>query len=570
MTTQEVQELTGYPSIDKPWMKYYGNSIEYRIPEGNLYDNLVNKTQDTLDKIAMRYNGLKISYASLFKNVNKVAEKLLEIGIQKKEIVSVCLPNIPEVVYLIFAINKIGAVGNMMDPRSGEDILEKQLIESKSRVLFAIDIISEKLSFVLQKTNVEIAVAVSAIDSFPVIARKIIRIKDKNLKISIPDKWLGWSDFMRTKYRLVEKCNRCMKSDDAFIAYTGGTTGVPKGVVSTNRNLCAVAEAEFIMGFDQDDNDSILDIAPPWTYYGLLNSLFAPLYMQLTVILVPKLTEDGLGKLVKKEKPNHIITVPSALTGMLSDECMQNEDLSYIHSVIVGADKLDESKEIAFNNFLKLHNANILVHKGYGMTEAMAATCVTQKNSDGIGSVGIPYLCNTVASFSIDSEEYIENQYGEVGEIAICGPSVMRGYFGDNSILNAEVLKVHGDGTTWLHTGDIGYVDEDGRVFIVGRIKRMFTRNGYKIFPATIEKSILMVREVSSAAVIAIPDIEKGNIIKAYLVTEQKDSELISQVKEVVKSQLYDYECPDIYEFIDKLPLTAMGKIDYAELEKMN
>ena len=224
------------------------------------------------------------------------------------------------------------------------------------------------------------------------------------------------------------------------------------------------------------------------------------------------------------------------------------------------------------NDFLYNHSCEIKVSKGYGMTEVMAAAAYSRLNANEIGSVGIPYPLNTITAFRETDEGFEECKIGEQGEIAILGPTVMKSYFGKFKQENTEILKVHDDGTTWAHTGDIGYIGEDGRVYIVGRLKRMFVRNGFKVFPATIEHRILENEDVQMAAVVPIKEIAHGYGIKAYIVRKNPNADSEKIKKEIINKiseELYEYELPDVYEFVDELPLTGMGKVDYRALEEL-
>ena len=238
----------------------------------------------------------------------------------------------------------------------------------------------------------------------------------------------------------------------------------------------------------------------------------------------------------------------------------------------MGADKLDESFEAEINAYLENHGSTIHVSKGYGMTEVMAAAAYSKINANAIGSVGIPYPLNIISAFIETESGYKECKVGEQGEIAICGPTVMKSYFGDYLDHNSEILKTHEDGTIWAHTGDIGYVGEDGRIYIVGRLKRMFTKAGYKIFPATVEKCIMKNPAVEHAAVVSVDDRIHGKIAKAFVVkkyTTHIDNDVLkTELSKLTADELYEYEIPDIYEFVDSLPLTGMGKIDYKALEE--
>ena len=563
--------MTGFPSIDKPWLKYYtAEELNIEIPETSLYENIKRHVGNLGGKTAIEYLGLKVSYDNMFKKIEMTARALKAVGVEHGDIVSVCLPNIPEAVYLLYAINSIGAVANMLDVRCGVPTLEKGIVDAHSKVLFYLDSITEKFEKVKENTTIETVVAVSPIDSFNRILKFFIRRKEKELRQNILKDFFTWKQFIDKGKEYSGSIESTFEgNEDAVIAYTGGTTGEPKGVIGTNRNLNAVAEMSLSVGFNQKQNDRTLCMAPLWTYYGICNSLNSTLIHGLGAILIPKFGPNDLADLILKYKPNHVITVPSSLN-IFFEEKYKDKDFSFLRSLIVGADKMDESLEREINEFLKKHGSTIRVSKGYGMTEVMAAAAYSRLNANELGSVGIPYPLNIISAFKETDEGFEECKIGEQGEIAINGPTIMSSYFGKYKTENGDILKKHLDDIMWAHTGDIGYIGEDGRVYIVGRLKRMFVKAGFKVFPATIEHCIMANEEVAVAAVVPSKEESSGFITKAFIVLKNNNADKIqiqSEIERNVANNLYDYEIPDIYEFIDSMPLTGMGKIDYRVLE---
>lgn len=566
-------KLTGYPSIDKPWARYYDNVVErIDIPACTVYEYLKRRTYEYREETALVYLNQKISYRKMMDHIEEVANALKMVGVKEDDIVSICLPNTPEVVYLIYAINRIGAIANLLDVRCGENALETALKDARSEVLVCLDSVSDKFNKILSKTGIKVSVAVSPVESLPTIQKMIAKKLKKELNTAVPGYFYAWKDFLKKgeKYSGYPDASwRANKS--TYIAYTGGTTGVPKGVVATNENIIAQYIMQSLFGHNLSRGDKVLAIAPPWTYYGLCNSVNNCLCEGMQVVLMPKLENEEYGKILNRYNPNYIVTVPAALFSMMKSQDLKGKDLSYIKTLVVGADKLDENLEIQMNDFLKKHNCTVPVQKGYGMTEVMAASACTKIGADDIGSVGIPCPGVTISAFIEKNGKYIECKMGEQGEIAIQAPTIMKGYFGKAVNETDDVIKIHEDGKKWAHTGDVGYIGDDGRLYIVGRIKRMFTRNGYKIFPATIEHCLMKHEAVQQAAIVSKKDDINGHITKAYIVLK-KDCDcaqdlLIHDFSEMTAEELYDYEIPDCYEFIDTMPLTGMGKVDYRALE---
>lgn len=572
-----TEQKTSYPSIDKPWLKYYSEEDKKLIiPKCSIYEHMMNASKAYSTSVCMEYMNIKIKYQKLYKMIDIVASALVNKGIKKGEIVSVCLPNIPEVAYVFYAINKIGAVANMLDPRSSEKQLEDALVNSESKLLITIDIAIAKFNKIKSSTSLDMVVTVSALNSLPKLIQRIAKSKDKSLAVDIDygTDCIDWSKFLKLYSKNGNiPCAKYDKDAPAVIAYTGGTTGQSKGAVMTNRNLNSIIAMNEKMHFNVKPGDRNLVIAPPWTYYGLNNSLNADMCMGIVSIMIPKFGADELGGLVYKKKPNQIITVPSTLVGLMREPLLENESLVFMKEIIVGADKLDETLEKEFNTFLKEHGCNIKLSKGYGMTEVTAAASYSKANSNDIGSSGIPYVGNIITAFTEnESGDYIECKCGERGELAISGPSLMQGYFGVDEGETKNVLKKHSDGSLWVHTGDIGHIDSDGKVHVDGRIKRMFVKNGYKVFASEVEATILKHSLVENCAVISVPDSNSGLVAKAYIVLKKANVDKKVIHKEIIEqctNDLFDYEIPDMIEFIDLMPLTGIGKIDYRKLEEM-
>lgn len=575
MKTMQEKRQTGYPSIDKPWMKYYSEEDkELIIPNCSIYEHMYNSSKKYASKVCFEYFNIKIKYSKLYDMIDYMANALLNYGIKQGDIVSVCLPNIPEVAYAFYAINKIGAVANMLDPRSSEKQLENALYNAKSELLITIDLAVSKFVGVLPNTCVKNIVIVSAINSLPKLIQFIAKKKDASLSINVPENNVcsTWNSFLK-QYGNTQPVQGAEYAEDApaVIAYTGGTTGQAKGAIMTNRNLNSIIAMNEKMHFNVAPGDRNLVIAPPWTYYGLNNALNADLCMGIVSILIPKFGADELGKLVYEKKPNQIITVPSSLVAMMKERSLENENLSYLKEIIVGADKLDETLEEDFNAFLKEHNCDIKLSKGYGMTEVTAAASYSKKNSNVIGGSGIPYVVNIITAFIEEDGEYKECKCGEKGELCINGPSLMQGYFGEYSSESANVLKRHSDESIWVHTGDIGHIDNDGRVYVDGRIKRMFVKNGYKVFAAEVEAAIQKHSLVENCAVVSVPDDYSGFIELAFVVLKNNSNEEVNVRKEILEmctDNLFDYEVPEKVVFVKSLPLTGMGKIDFRKLEE--
>lgn len=579
LATGEIQgPPVGYSSIDKQWLKYYEKkALEYEIPNCSIYDYLKQQTKKYASKVCMEFGEgkrtLKITYKKLFNMVNKTAKALKKAGVKKGDCVSVCLPNIPEVEYVFYALNKIGAVANMLDPRTNPENLKLSLNDSNSKLLLSMDAFCPLFEGMLGDTQLKQIVGISPISSVPKIVRPLIKKEKPDIEVELPKNksFIPWNKFLnKGRFYFGKTEEQSLGNEDAVIAYTGGTTGISKGVVADNRCLNAMIVENSKMGFDVQSGDRCLNIAPPWTYYGLSNCMNAYNHLGAVSIMVPKFEPNDLPELVINYRPNHIIAVPSCLVSLMQDERLKNMDLSFIKTIIVGADKLDPTFEKDFNEWLEQHNSKCKVSKGYGMTEVTAAATYTKENVNEPGNVGIPFIAENVAIF--DPETGKELRTGEVGEIAINGPKNMKGYFGPNAEKTPEVLKTHEDGSIWAHSADLGYMDQNGILHVTGRLKRMFTTYGFKVFAEEIERNIYKHHAVLQCAVIPVPDESVGNSIKAFIVLKDEyknqQDEIQNEINELLKQSVFEYEIPSEYEFRDSLPLTGMNKINFTELEE--
>ena len=563
---------TEYAAVNKPWLSFYeASGFDELIPKKSIYQYLRDECDKYSDKIALEcFDAVKVTYKELFDKIDLVASALVESGVKAGDIVSVCLPNIPEVGYVFYAINKIGAVANMLDPRTDEKTLGECVNDANSKLLITLDTVADKFLSVKDKTKLEKVVTVSAVESMPPLVQGIVKTLKPDLKAKIKDKSvIKWNKFIDVEKKQIESVYN--ENSPAVIAYTGGTTGVPKGVVMSNEALNAMIVENKSVDYNISEGDTCISMAPPWTYYGLSNNFNVYLHLGITIKLIPMFGPNDLGKIIAKNKPNHVMTVPSALEAVKVEPKLKNMDLSFLKTIIVGADRMDPTKEQEFNDFLAKHNCDCKVTKGYGMTEVTAAATFTKENTGNIpNSVGIPFIYENISVF--DDNGY-ELPIGEKGNIGIKGPKNMMTYFGKNVDKNKEVIVEHPDGSKWIHSGDIGHMDKNGNLYIDGRIKRMFVKAGFKIFASEIEAKILEDKRVAQCGVIAVEDPYSGFKEKAYITLKEEyldqADKILAELPIILKSKTYDYEIPDEFEVLDSMPLTGMNKIDFKKLEEM-
>ena len=570
--------MTGYASIDKPWLKYYPQYlIEKEMPKATIYDYILKSNNFYPKRIALNYFNNKITYSSMFEKIDNVARSFLELGVKKGDIVSISMPTIPEFVYIFYALSKIGAIANMIDPRkSSEDFYEYvNLVDSK--VLVIVDVALEKIRNIKKNTKVETIISVSPADSMPSTLKKVYNLKPKK-KVKI-NNLITWEQFYklgidRKSEIIVEDFPEYESDRPLVIVYTGGTTGKSKGVVLSNDNLNAASSQCETCGYDFQRQHVWLNIMPPFIAYGVGNGLHLPLALGMEVVLIPQFDPNKFDKLLDKYRPNHITGVPTHYDSILKSKLFKESGLKYLLSPIVGGDKMNEASEVLINKFFKKNNCNFNVSKGYGMSEVSAAVCTTSiPEINEVGSVGIPFHHTVMAVF--DPETNKELKYNEIGEICISGPNTMIGYYNNEEETN-KIIRKHDDGLMWVHSGDLGYINENGVVFIKGRMKEMIVRHdGFKIFPIMLEEVILTHPLVKTCKVIGVKDttFSQGELPKAYVVLEKEieDKEKIKkELKNICEERLAEYLQPIDFVIKEKLPLTPVGKIDFMKLKEEN
>lgn len=573
----EEKKLTGYPSIDKPWLKYYAeDKRDFTLPECSVYDFMIQNNEDNLDAIALDYFGKELSYRGLIKKIDCCAAAFLALGVKSGDVVSFCNPTTPEIYYAFYALNKIGAIANMIDPRTNASRIEEFILGTHSKIVFYIDIAYSKIKDTLARGEIVKAISVSAADSLPILLKLGYKLKNRipaDKKAPAGDKYLDWQQFFSLGQG--NKGNVPTKNEHplelpAGIIYTSGTTGVPKGAVLTNKNLLSMVYQNICADMGWAKNDRFLGIMPPFIAYGLVCGFSLPLCLGMRVTIIPKFESEKFDTYILKHRPHHIMGVPSYVERLMYSDKIQKSDLSFLKTVIVGGDKMNLETEAAVNDFLKVHNSSCRVIKGYGLTEMSSNAVFPRCNEcNKIGSVGTPLVRNNLKIINSESGE--ELAYNEVGEICLTGPTLIDGYWA-NEEENKKVFKIE-DGVRWIHTGDRGYIDEDGVVFFNDRVKRIIVRSdGHNVWPSDSERIIEKHPCIENCCVVGVPDVAagQGEIVTAFIVIKRDCNkskvQIINELKEECLKNLPTRDVPLQYYVRSKLPLSGVGKVDYRAL----
>lgn len=553
------------------WYKYYRkDEREVETPDMSLYQYLYNSNLNRMNNIAINYFDNKISYKNFFIQIDICAKALKSQGIRKKDVVSICMPNTPEAVIMFYAVSKIGAISNMIHPLSAEEEIKKSIVDTKSVMLITVNFNYKKIKNIIDETELYKVILSSPRDSMPfAMGLGYFFLEDRKVKLpKSNEKFIFWKDFYnKGKDYDTNIIVDTYKDDPAVILHSGGTSGRPKSIVISNGAINVVPNQAHIALPDINDTDSMLGILPMFHCFGLVECVHYPLSTGLELILVPRFDAGRFDKLLRKYRPTVIAGVPTLFEALLKNKHMDDIDLSNVKYVVSGGDSLNAERNKRVNDFLKSHGSTRGIIQGYGMTETSGGCIFSTTNSYTLGSVGIPLPSNDLRIVDVDTHNEVD--VGKVGEIQISGPSVMLGYL-DDEIETNRVLEKDDKGKIWVHTGDLGYINENGCLFFVQRLKRLIISSGYNVYPSHIEEVLNKNKYVLNSCVVGIPHPYKVQVPKAYIVLKSDfhDSfKIRSEIKEYLEKNLAKYMIPKEFVFRESLPKTMIGKVDYKKLE---
>ena len=564
--------MTGYPSIDRPWLKYYPKeAIDADIPTETIYEYLWENNKDFPNDIALIYFGRNITYGELFKNIEIAASALISVGVKENDIVTIALPTIPEALYLVYALNKIGAVTNMIHPLAGENEIVNYLNEVKTTHFFMFYDTYKIIKNALNRTTVKKGVVISVAESLPFGLKQLYKIKTKEKSSFSSATLICWNEFLKQGKFTTTSAYKKDSSTPAIISHTGGTTGEPKGVVLSDISINTLIW-EIGCNLLHNRQEIMMPVLPPFINYSLVNCMLEPLAFGFKVVLIPKYEPDKFDEYINKYHPNHINSIPAYWEVLLSNKRMETTDLSCLRHVFYGGEGMNEKIEESVNNLLLSRGAKYKLAKGLGSTEMVSAATASYQECNLLGSVGIPLV--KVNCKIIDPENGEELVCNKEGEICFSGPQLMIEYY-NNQAATDDIIKIHEDGERWLHTGDLGYLNSDGVLFVSGRIKRIIMTKGNdgivtKMFPDRIEKVVMEHPAIELCCVIGVTDETRINYAKVFVVLTEgytKNEEITEQILTLCYDNLPEYMVPEEIVYRNDLPRTDRGKIDYRALE---
>ena len=556
-----------------PWLKYYGEvSFHQEYPDCTMFEMVEEVAQKYPDYLAYEFLCKTTTYKEFVAQIRRAARALSALGIKEDERVTICMPNTPQAVITFYALNLIGAIGNMIHPLSSEGEIRFYLEESQSVAVLTLDQFYPKFVEISKEYAVPKLIITSIGDALPPIkrlgykltlGRKIAKVPETDKNVIMWNDLMKLGDSYNQNYEVKRKA-----TDAAVILYSGGTSGKTKGILLSNRNFNALSVQTIAMDTHFKPGDRVLSVMPIFHGFGLGISIHTFLTQGGECILVPRFNAQTYAELLRKQQPNYIAGVPTLYEALLRNPDMNDVDLSCLKGVFSGGDSLSIELKKKFDKFLTEHKANVVIREGYGTTECVTASCLTPYTTSREGSIGLPFPDTYYQICAVNTTD--EVPYGEEGEICLSGPTVMMEYV-NHPEETAKTLQRHPDGRIWLHTGDLGIMDADGFIYFRQRIKRMIVSSGYNIYPSQLENIFDAHDKVLMSCIIGVPDDYKMQKVKAFIQLKPEiapSDEVKEELLAYARKNIAKYAMPYDIEFREELPRTLVGKVAFRVLEK--
>ena len=560
---------------DKPWLAFYGKApshLEY--VRGTMYEAIKRTAEKFPEKIACEFLGRKIRYRNLIRLIDRYAAQMEKEGITEDDCVTICLPNCPSVILMVYAMNKIGAVASTIHPLSTPREIHHYLLTNRSAYVMTADLLWKKFEQAIDGTQVKTVYLVKVTEEMGWRARigasflPRFRLKDRPQSKT----FVFWNPLVRRKpvsLPTPQKNRKDRTENCAVILFSGGTTGEPKGIMCSNFSFNALAQQVGTQG-DTGKGGKMLTILPNFHGFGLGVCIHMPLFWGGTVILVPNFDPRNTVRLIKKKRPEYFAGVPKLFDSLLKVKSFHRIDLSCFKGVYCGGDSLQEKTEKAFAQALRKCGSEVRLMEGYGLTESLTACMLMPRSLIKPGSIGIPFPDVSAKIVEPGTEKPIP--VGQEGEICLTGPTLMIGYY-NNPEATKEVLWQHSDGQVWLHTGDIGKMDSDGFFYFRYRQKRMIKIAGLAVYPSQVEELLNTHPDVLESCVIGVGKPDEPKQLKAFIILKKNVTPELEPAKreELLRfcgDHLIKWSCPKEIAFRKEFPKTLVGKVAYRELER--
>lgn len=561
-SSMEALKLVDLPTEEKTWLKHYGNMPEHmQYREGSIYDLLKEMIDKQPDAPALEFFDVVFSFKEMDKHINIIAKALKRLGIVEDESVTICMPNMPEAIFLIYAVNKIGAVCNVIHPLSDAEEIKNAVDLTNSTTIFTTDASYKTVS----RVGVKNVVVCEVSNSMKFLLKTAYNIKSRK-QMQYSADTITWKKFIHGINGTIPSAKRS-KNDAAVLIYSGGTTGKSKGIVLSNLCFNALAIQCFAVCPEARPGASMLSALPIFHGFGLCVAIHAPLALGMKCILIPKIDVKKLNETIKKKKPTILPAIPTMLKAITNNKYLGPDCFKSVKVILSGGDYLPTDVKEKVLDYFKSCGSDAHIRIGYGLSEATAFFTATIYGTEDIDNIGIPNPDTLVRVCNPETNEVLPD--GEIGEICVNGPTVMLGYV-NNKEETDNTIRTHADGTQWLHTGDLGFM-EDGVLHFTSRLKRMIISNGYNIYPTELENIINKCKYVASSVVVGIKDKVRQEAPKAVIVLKngvQRTAEIEKEIKEFCKEHIAKNAQIKEIEYTDALPTTKIGKINYRKFER--
>lgn len=565
----ESGQKTGYATLDMPWEEFYDKKGKFdNFVNTTPYQGLIFSNNGFDNEIALEYFGSKISFGELIKNINLVAKSLEEYGIKKGDFVTICSTTTPEVVYLFYAISKIGAIANVISPFYSSDELISRINECDSKLIIIVDTFFPKFKNILnneKKKNIVV---------LPMMNSTLLKFISKKVKVDGKTNEVSWKNFVRDgMLREDTKVDPYESLKPQAMVYSSGTTGASKGILLSVDSFQKLVNAYGNSGFDTSRRQSVYQNIPPWHSTGLSLGINFPLSYGVKVCTDPRFDHDVFVKNVLKFKPEYILTNTSMYQGFTFDKSLKRlngKSLKFLKYPVEGGEPLTDKDINSIEEVFRTHGSSARLLNGYGECEcgATVTTDITgHKFSNEASGIPLPEI-TTVGIFD---DNFNELKYGQRGNILVKTEIGMLEYYKrPDDTRKFFYIDINGD--CWSQTGDLGYMNEDGSLVVLGRKSDYSVVNGVKVFNFDIERAILSSNLVKLCEVQTHPHDE--NKIVAHLVWEndvdsilkkhpEREKEMLEKVqKSVLKETELEEAVPHCFCIRDKFPSAQSGKRD--------
>lgn len=559
--------------VEKPWLRHYDAGVPESLkpyPEKTLLDYVSETARERPNHPAILFKGSRLSYGELERSSDALAAALVDLGVKKGDRVALLLPNCPQFVIAQLGIWKAGGVVSPMNPIYTERELEGPLANCGAEIMVTMTLFYKRVKAIQQATKLKRVIATNIKEYLPPVLRllfTLVKEKKEGHRIELGPGDLWFSDLLKAKARAARPNVSVGPNDPAVILLSGGTTGTPKGAVGLHR--CYVASGlqlhRWVAEILREWQDVLMLPLPLFHVYANVGIQSVAFVSRNTMSLIPNPRDlNDLVHTIRKVRPSFFVSVPTLFIALLNhpDVKTGKVDFKSIKSCISGAAPLlAETKK----TFEELTGGRIL--EGYSLTEAMMACTVNPAfGTKKTGSIGMPLPDVECMVVDADEGERVL-MAGEVGEILIRAPQLMEGYW-QNPEETAIALKAHGEGPRWLHTGDLGYMDEDGYIFIVDRKKDLIKPSGFQVWPREVEEVIASHPAVAEVGVAGIVDSYQGEAVKAWIVLRKGAQVSPEEIRAYCKERLAPYKVPKHVAFKESLPKSMVGKVLRRELVK--